>query len=383
MVSNRTTQARLAVLRNRPRPAAPQPQHREPVPTLTRDEVLNWLRESDPTKLERLWAMADRVRQQYVGPAVHLRGLVEISSHCARQCGYCGLRAANRGLNRYRMNYTEILDCAHRAVALGYGTLVMQGGEDYAITAEWMADVIRQVKAETGLAVTLSLGERREDELRAWKEAGADRYLLRFETSDRELYELIHPPLGGQTSDRVAILRQLKQIGYEAGSGIMVGIPGQTCDSVADDLLLCRELDLDMFGVGPYIPHPQTPLGAEGSPRAIAAMDQIPSSEEMVYKTVALTRVLCPEINIPATTALATINKASGRELGLQRGANVVMPNLTPLAYRAMYEIYPAKVCVDETGEQCAKCLSGRIRSIGRDIGSGPGGRRRTLDGQQ
>ena len=344
---------------------------------LIRDEILDWLREDDPGVLEELWSLADTVRHCCVGDAVHLRGLIEISSHCCRQCTYCGLRAGHQGIERYRMTEDEIIACAHEAVRLGYGTVVMQSGEDYGMEASWIARVIREIKRQTPLAVTLSLGERGDDELRLWKDAGADRYLLRFETSDRGLYDMIHPSRNGLVSDRPAMLRRLREIGYEIGSGVMAGIPGQTFQSVADDIQLFEDLDLDMIGIGPFIPHPDTPLGRESWSRSLCGGEQVPNTELMVYKLVALTRITCPQANIPSTTALATINKASGREWGLKRGANVVMPNLTPTKYRALYEIYPGKVCITETAQQCNGCLRGRIKSIGRHVGSGPGARRR------
>jgi len=344
--------------------------------------LIAWLREEDPQPLAQLWHRADTERQVHVGPMVHLRGLIEISSHCVRGCGYCGLRAPRTDLPRYRMSAAEIMASVQQALRLGYGTVVIQAGEDPAITQEWMSNIIRTIKRETPLAVTLSLGERRADELLAWREAGADRYLLRFETSDAELYARIHAPRGQHRCDRIALLRELRTLDYEIGSGIMVGIPGQTYAMVARDILTFAELDLDMVGIGPYLSHPQTPLGRGECPAA-APGEQVPANELMVYKAVALTRLVCPQANIPSSTALATINKKRGRENGLQRGANVVMPNLTPLQYRAMYEIYPAKACIQETGEQCNQCLRHRIASIGREVGSGPGGRRRKSERQQ
>jgi biotin synthase len=270
----------------------------------------------------------------------------------------------------------EIFAAALQAVKFGYGTVVLQGGEDYGITTDWMVAVIRRIKNETPLAVTLSLGERPDKDLAAWRAAGADRYLLRFETSDRNLFDEIHPPLGHRKCDRLAILRRLNKIGYEVGSGVMVGIPGQTYDSLANDIALFRELDLDMIGIGPFIPHPGTPLGSGFKIFPPANGEQVPNNELMVYKAVALTRLVRPDANIPATTALATINKKNGRELGLQRGANVFMPNLTPLKYRRLYEIYPNKACITETGDACNGCLGLRIIGIGRHIGSGQGGRK-------
>ena len=321
--------------------------------------------------MEGLWEQADTIRQQIVGDAVHLRGLIEISSHCIRQCKYCGLRATRKTLQRYRMSEQEIMDCATEAVQYGYGTVVIQAGEDYGVKTSWLGDIVRQIKSETPLAVTLSMGERPVEDLRIWRRAGADRYLLRFETSDSELYDEIHPPTPGGTLDRFDLLSELKELGYEVGSGVMVGIPGQTVEGLSNDIDMFRRLDLDMIGVGPYINHPDTPLG-EQPPTAV---DQAPNSELMVYKVIALTRLVCPEANIPSTSALATINLAQGREIGLTRGANVVMPNLTPTKYRQLYEIYPAKACIYETASQCHTCLQKRIESIGRTVGTGPGGR--------
>jgi len=344
--------------------------------TLDKTEILGWLRETNPERLAELWRRANEIRRQHVGDAVHLRGLVEISNFCSRQCAYCGLRVGNEALVRYRMLANEIVEAAQQAVKFGYGTVVLQAGEDYGITTERLAEIIRRIKSETPLAVTLSLGERPDKDLAAWRAAGADRYLLRFETSDRNLFDEIHPPLGNRKCDRIAILRRLREFGFEVGSGIMVGIPGQTYASVANDIALFRELDLDMIGIGPFIPHPATPLGSGFKIFPPVNGEQVPNNELMVYKAVALTRLVRPDANIPATTALATINKKNGRELGLQRGANVFMPNLTPLKYRRLYEIYPNKACITETGDACNGCLSMRIQAIGRHIGSGAGGRR-------
>lgn len=335
-------------------------------------EIVAWLRETDPGRLADLWQQADLTRQKYVGGEVHLRGLIEISNYCIRLCAYCGLRAPNQDLKRYRMTADEILACAQQAVGFGYGTVVLQAGEDPGLTRDLIADVIRRIKAETLLAVTLSLGERSDEDLVAWRAAGADRYLLRFETSDSTLYNHIHPPRPGTSSDRIAMLRRLRELGYEVGSGVMVGIPGQTYDMLARDIDTFRELNLDMIGVGPYLPHPQTPLGAD-EPQLALDDQQVPNNELMTYKTMALTRLACPRANIPSTTALATLNKAQGRELGLVRGANIVMPNLTPPQYRVLYEIYPNKACIRETGEACHACMAARITSLGRDLGTGPG----------
>lgn len=342
---------------------------------LTKLEVLGWLRECRPSRLADLYGWADEVRKQNVGGAVHLRGLIEISSHCVRQCMYCGLRRANRALQRYRMTREEILDCARQAERLGYGTVVMQAGEDDLLTAEWIAEIVRWIKRETTLAVTLSLGERQEDELQLWRSAGADRYLLRFETSDANLFRMIHPHRFQGGPDRLTLLKKLKALGYEAGGGVMVGIPGQSFDSLAEDVLTFRALDLDMIGIGPYIAHVDTPLGSGALCPAILPSEQVPADEEMVYKMIALTRIACPTANIPSTTALATINRVEGRKRGLKVGANVVMPNLSPAKYRRLYEIYPEKACIEESAVDCNQCLRGQIHSLGRFAAEGQGGR--------
>jgi len=342
---------------------------------LTKLDILQWLRENRPSVLQDLFAYADTVRKQHVGDAVHLRGLIEISSHCRRQCMYCGLRRANQDLARYRMTRHEVLACAREAVALGYGTVVMQAGEDDALTGDWIAEVVRWIKRETPLKVTLSLGERSEEDLRLWRDAGADRYLLRFETSDARLFRTIHPERYPGSPDRLTLLRQLKTLGFEAGGGVMVGIPGQSFESLAEDVVAFRALDLDMIGIGPYIPHPATPLGSGKLRPPIDSAQQVPPTEDMVYKMVALARIVCPTANIPSTTALATINKTHGRKQGLLVGANVVMPNLTPVKYRALYQIYPSKACIDESATDCNQCLRGQIKSLGRFAGRTAGSR--------
>jgi biotin synthase len=346
---------------------------------LSQEAVEWWLRETDEARLEELWAAADETRRRYVGDAVHLRGLVEISNFCVRGCTYCGIRAPNRGVERYRMAEDAVLACARKAVEFGYGTLVLQAGEDYGITAEWMAGVLSRIRSETAVsAVTLSLGERPDEDLALWRAAGADRYLLPFETSDEELYRRIHPDLPGRVSDRMRILRRLQRLGYEAGSGIMVGIPGQTHASIARDIELFRGMDLDMIGIGPYLPHPATPLGQEFARRTAEhdwPEDQAPNTELMTCKALALTRLARPDSNLPATTALSLVDKTAGRVHGLERGANVIMPNLTPPEERERYEIYPEKAAVHETAEAVNESIHRLLSSLGRTAGAGAGGR--------
>ena len=250
----------------------------------------------------------------------------------------------------------------------------MQAGEDPGIGGAWMAGVIREIKERTGLAVTLSLGERSEADLRAWREAGADRYLLRFETTDPSLYRAIHPSLPGTLSDRIAQLLRMRDLGFEIGTGVMVGIPGQTWETLADDIWTFRDYDMDMIGIGPYIASPGTPLdGALGRElSARAGREQTPNDPATSLKVLALTRLVCPETNIPSTTALATVDPASGRANGLLRGANVIMPNLTPPKYRVLYQIYPGKAGLHETADITRARLD-QILALGRTVGRGPG----------
>ncbi len=339
---------------------------------LNHETIVSWLQETDKEKLEELYTEANKIRKEMVGDEVHLRGLIEFSSYCSRKCTYCGLNSFRTDISRYRMNRNEILSCAKEAEEFGYGTVVLQSGEDYGITTTWMENLIQDIKNETSLAITLSLGERSDEELEIWRKAGADRYLLRFETSNPELYQKIHPDVSDEKiGDRMTKLQTLRKLGYEVGSGVMIGIPGQTWDMLAQDIEMFKELNLDMIGVGPFISHKDTPLGKK--PEFAPQKQQVPNNEEMAYKVIALTRIICPKANIPSTTAIATLNKASGRENGLNRGANILMPNMTPRKYRALYEIYPAKACLDETSVECRGCMSGRIKKIGRTIGKGRG----------
>jgi len=349
-------------------------------PSPTREEILAWLKEEEGWKLDFLWEDADRVRREHVGDEVHLRGLIELSNYCRRDCLYCGIRGS-RKIERYRMTEDEVMDCARTGQRLGYGTVVLQSGEDLGLTREFTTTLVRRIKTETPLAVTLSLGERGLEGLKEWRAAGADRYLLKHETSDPELFRRIHPDCGTEVSDRIALLKVAQQMGYEVGSGVMVGIPGQSYESLADDIMLFRDLDLEMVGCGPFVPHPDTPLGrppAESPKSEVQSpKSQAPATDLMTTKVVALTRLVCPDANIPSTTALATVNKEHGRELGLERGANVWMPNLTPLKYRALYEIYPGKAAVIDTAEEFHQNLLATLQRIGRVPGKGPGGRKR------
>ena len=308
---------------------------------------------SDNKKNDWLFKEADRVRKENVGDEVHLRGLIEFSNICKRQCKYCGLRSSNKEVERYRILKDEILIYVKNAVNLGYRTIVLQSGEDDYYDTDKMVEIIRELK-KNDIALTLSIGEKTYDEYKAFKNAGADRYLLRIETTDESLYKEMHPHASYENRKRC--LYDLKSLSFETGTGSLVGLPNQTIESLADDILFFKELDADMVGIGPFIPHEQTPL--KDSPKG---------DFWLALKVMALTRINLPDINIPATTAMETLNP-NGRIIALQSGANVVMPNVTSTEYRAKYEIYPGKICINDQPEKCRGCIEGKIKSIGRTI---------------
>lgn len=294
---------------------------------------------ADPAASRRLYAQAAATRRQRFGDQITLRALLEVSNTCRCSCAYCGIGAFRRDLARYRLGDDAVLEACARALRAGYQTVVLQGGEDPQLVGtahyERVARWIRAIKAAGMPRVTLSLGEPDGEALACWREAGADRYLLRFETSNPELYTRLHP--GQSLASRLATLEQLRRLGYEVGSGMLIGLPGQTVEDIAADLLLCRELALDMVGLGPFLPAPGTPLGAArvGLPGRHGA--------ELVYRALALARLLCPGANIPATTALETRDVEHGRWRALAGGANVVMVNFTPWKQRQRYALYPDK----------------------------------------
>lgn len=326
---------------------------------MNKQEIIDIL--SDETKNDWLFKEADKIRHENVGDDVHLRGLIEFSNICKRQCKYCGLRSPNTGAERYRLLKNDIILTAKNAVKLGYRTVVLQSGEDDYYDTDKMCEIIQEIK-KFDVALTLSIGEKSYDEYKAFKNAGADRYLLRIETTDRTLYQEMHP--GANIDNRFQCLYDLKTLGYETGTGCLVGLPNQTIESLADDILFFKELDADMVGIGPFIPHKETPLKkAKIGDFWLALM------------VMALTRINMPDINIPATTAMETINP-NGRIIALQSGANVVMPNVTSAEYRAKYEIYPGKICINDSAEQCRGCIEGKIKSIGRTISTEHGYRK-------
>ncbi|MEN6305067.1 MAG: [FeFe] hydrogenase H-cluster radical SAM maturase HydE [Armatimonadia bacterium] len=331
----------------------------EALSAATAPDLAALLETSDPAVADVLLAAADTTRREHLGDGVQLRALIEFSNHCTRTCHYCGLRAANEAIPRYRMPLEEIVQAALRASALGYQTVVLQSGEDPWYTCDRVSWLVREIKAQTGTAITLCLGERPRDHYAAWRDAGADRYLLRIETSSSVLYHALHP--GMSFGNRLRCLQTLKALGYQLGSGILIGLPGQTPLLLAKDLLFLRDLQPDMVGMGPFISHPQTPLAHHPG----GALD-------LTLRMMALARLLLPGCHLVATTALGSLDPL-GRERGLQVGANVLMPNATPRQYRADYEIYPNKICLDEEPEHCRGCIERRLNTIGRHVASGLG----------
>ena len=337
----------------------------EQMHSLSEEELLHLL--SDTQAAPILFAAADRVRKKYVGDEVHLRALIEFTNICKNQCLYCGLQAQNKCISRYRLSSQEILSLAEKAGQYGYKTVVLQGGEDPFFTTDVLVPILRQIKA-LGLAITLSIGERTTEDYRALKQAGADRFLLRIETTDKELYEKYNP--GMSFENRLRCLQDLKELGYEVGTGILVGLPGQTLRSIAKDILFFKKLGADMIGLGPFIPNPDTPL--KNAPQPVL---------EPALKVMALTRLLLPDINIPATTAMETI-ETNGRLRALQSGANVVMPNITEGEARSNYALYPGKACAGENPSKCRHCLEAKLQSIGRSVSTGYGFHKKTFPKQ-
>lgn len=304
---------------------------------------------ADP--LAELCATADRVRRLVRGDRVYHRAIIEIGNVCRRNCHYCGLRA-ERDLPRYRMTDDEILDCGRSARERGFDTLVIQGGEDPAgFPRERVATLVRRLRTGTGLPVTLSLGERSEGDLAAWREAGADRYLLKLETTRPDLYARIHPALAGEgPGDRLALLGTLRRLGYAAGTGLLVGLPGQTPADLVADLLVLADFQPDMVSIGPFVPHPETPLGRT-SPSPCAPGDLLLRTRAMV----ALARLLCPRAAIPSTTSTGVLDPGE-RTRQLEGGADVLMEDVTPERYRMLYDLYPGKGAFAGGHAPCDAC---------------------------
>ncbi len=316
-------------------------------------------RETDATAFLRNTAHDIAVGQ--FGNKVFTRGLIEFTNYCKNNCCYCGIRRGNGKLNRYRLTEEEILGCCHRGHELGFRTFVLQGGEDPGYSTDRVSRIIESIKKHhPDCAVTLSFGEHSREVYREWKEAGADRYLLRHETADDDHYRMLHP--GDMSPERrKQCLRELKELGYQVGTGFMVGSPGQTEDTLAQDMIFIRELEPHMVGIGPFVPHRSTPFAKEP-----------PGTAELTVDCISLLRIMLPKALIPATTALGTID-ASGREKGILAGANVVMPNLSPKRVRKQYEIYDNKLSTGEEAAESRQKLKVRMETIGYELAAGRG----------
>lgn len=324
---------------------------------LTKSEIINILTSNDNS----LFDDANRIKIKNKGHLIHLRALLEFTNVCRCNCLYCGLRAENKEVNRYRLTETEIINSAKKAIQLGFKTIVLQGGEDKFYTTDKLCKIIQKLK-EFDIAITLSIGEKSYEEYKALKKAGADRYLLRIETTDENLYSQLHPNMSHK--NRFQCLENLKSLGYETGTGSLVGLPNQTIESLADDILFFKELNADMIGIGPFIPHPNTPLkNAENN------------NFDLALKVMATTRLILPDINIPATTAMETLKK-DGQLIALNSGANVVMLNFTETAYKEKYEIYPNKYGSKCEVEISINELKTKLNNIGIKISNSKGFRK-------
>jgi len=330
---------------------------RSPLPEYA--DLVSLLSVDDPAENQEILNAADRTRKQCVGDGVLLRGIVEFGSYCSNTCSYCGLHAGNTALTRYRLSAEEVLASVDAIAAQGIQTVVLQSGEDAGLDPSWLARIVEEIKARHGISVTLSVGEWPKPEYALWRSAGADRFLLKIESSDTELYESLHH--NRLLSSRLRSLEDLADLGYQVGSGIMVGLKGQSLSHIARDILFFRRRDFDMIGIGPFLPHPQTRLG-----------DQKRGDVTLTLKTLALTRIVTRDSHLPATTALGSMGE-DYRPSALQAGANVLMPNFTPMAYKKLYEIYPGKRCVSEPTGACAFCMESMVSSIGRFIDYGRG----------
>lgn len=313
---------------------------------------------------QTLFSRADKVRRRNYGDAVYIRGLIEFTNYCKNDCFYCGIRRGNQKAERYRLNREEILFCCREGHELGFRTFVLQGGEDAYFTDERLCGIVSAIRSEfPDCAITLSVGERSRESYQALYDAGANRYLLRHETADYTHYQKLHPT-EMSLENRKKCLFTLKEIGYQVGSGFMVGSPYQTLENLVSDLRFLQELKPDMIGIGPYITHAETPFA------------DFPSGTlYLTLRLVAILRLMFPDALIPATTALGTIDP-NGRELGLKAGANVVMPNLSPVRFRKLYDLYENKICTGEEAAQCRGCLEKRVESAGYQIVTSIGDRK-------
>ncbi|MFC1566409.1 [FeFe] hydrogenase H-cluster radical SAM maturase HydE [bacterium] len=326
----------------------------------TKEDILNLLKIEDPNDQKKLFQTADNIRRKNFGNGVFLRGIIEFSNFCRNNCSYCGLNASNQKLPRYRLTKKQILDSVDLIYRANIKTIVLQSGEDNELNFHWLGMIISEIKSKyPDTAITLSVGEWGLKEYEYWRKCGADRYLLKMETMNPKLYEELHPNI---TFDhRMNCLKLLKELGYQVGSGNIVGLKVQTLDDIANDLLHFCDAQYDMLSISPFIPHHNTPLSKNSQ-----------VDPDIVLKIIAISRILSPKSHMPATTALGSMGKDYRRD-GLRAGANVIMPNFTPMPYKQYYEIYNNKRCITEKQGECAFCMKKMVESVGRHIEDGRG----------
>ena len=299
---------------------------------------------------------ADALRREIYGTDIYVRGLIEIGNYCKNDCIYCGIRKSNPNCDRYQLTREQILECCEEGWNLGFRTFVLQGGEDPYFTDDKIVEIVKKIRsAYPDCAITLSIGEKTKESYRLYKEAGADRYLLRHETANEDHYRHLHPEQMS-LANRKQCLRNLKELGYQTGAGFMVGAPGQTLECLAEDLIFLKELNPEMVGIGPFIPHHDTKFA-----------DEPAGSVELTLFLLSVLRIILPKCLLPATTALGTADP-KGREKGLLAGANVVMPNLSPVKDRKKYELYDNKICTGDEAAECRVCLKNRVKSVGFEL---------------
>lgn len=323
---------------------------------LSRDEWIFLIKNRNETVAEYLFERARDVRKTQFGNSVYTRGLIEFTNYCKNDCYYCGIRCGNKNAVRYRLTKEQILECTDSGYELGFRTFVLQGGEDPYYTDERIEEIVRAIKTRhPDCALTLSIGEKEYESYKRFYDAGADRYLLRHETADNKHYHKLHPEKMSP-ENRKKCLRDLKDIGYQVGCGFMVGSPGQTEEQLAEDMLFIKQLRPHMVGIGPFVPHHETSFA-----------DEEQGTVELTLYMLGLIRLMIPNVLLPSTTALGTIDPM-GREKGILAGANVVMPNLSPTSVRKKYELYDNKICTGDEAAECRMCLQRRMEGIGYEL---------------
>ena len=331
------------------------------IQTMDKHSLTEIIEKNKETPSHQLLDEAVKVRETHYGRKVFVRGLVEFTNYCKNDCYYCGIRCGNKNAHRYRLTEEQILDCADEGHRLGFNTYVLQGGEDSYFTDKIMCDIIYKIKSKyPECAITLSIGEKSRESYKAYRDAGADRYLLRHETADNAHYKKLHPSYMS-LENRKNCLYTLRELGYQVGAGFMVGSPYQTSENLAEDLLFLKDLQPHMVGIGPFIPHQDSPFANEKG-----------GTLNLTLTMLALVRLMLPKVLLPSTTALGTIDPM-GREKGFDAGANVVMPNLSPTNARKDYSLYDNKICTGDEAAQCIMCLKGRIERAGYEMDMGRG----------